>query len=73
MSGLEVLGAAAAASQFAVYGVSIINFISKIQDAPESIQKQSVQIKQLLDISKLVKNSASLQTVEARSCKGVTV
>jgi hypothetical protein len=55
----EVLGALAAASQLIEQGLKITIFISdlyaKVRDAPESIRKQSVQVKQLTDIARLIK------------------
>ena len=66
MSGLEAVGAAAAAAQFIDQGTKIAIFISdlysKIRDAPESIRKQSVQVEQLTDISRLIEHNPSLQT-----------
>ncbi|KAK4696133.1 hypothetical protein P7C71_g1739, partial [Lecanoromycetidae sp. Uapishka_2] len=66
MSGLEVLGALAAASQLAEQGLKITTTIydiyRKVRDAPESIRKQTVQVEQLIDIAKLIKGTASLQT-----------
>ena len=66
MSGLEILGAVAAASQLAEHGPKIINFISelaiKVRDAPESILKSKIQIEQLIELAGLVKNNPPLQT-----------
>jgi hypothetical protein len=66
MAGVEVLGALAAASQLAEKGVKITIFISdiyaKIRDAPESIRKQSVQVEQLIEVTRLVKDNPPLQT-----------
>jgi hypothetical protein len=66
MSGLEILGAAAAASQLTQQGLKIINLISelavKIRDAPESIHKNKVQVEQLIELAGLVKNNPPLQT-----------
>jgi hypothetical protein len=79
MSGLEVLGALAAASQLAERGLKIVNSIfklySKIRDVPESIRKHSVHVEQLIDIAKLVERNLSLQTASVdpilRHCLGV--
>ena len=66
MSGVEVLGALAAASQLAEQGLKITGAIydlyRKVRDAPESIRQQSVQVEQLIDIAKLIKKNPSLQT-----------
>lgn len=66
MSGLEVLGALAAASQLTEQGLKIAFFISdlysKIRDAPESIRKHSVQVEQLLGLARLIEHNPSLQT-----------
>jgi hypothetical protein len=78
MTGVEVLGALAAASQLTEQGLKISIFISdlyaKVRDAPESIRKQSVQVKQLIDIARLIKHNPPLQTalVESilRNCVG---
>ena len=71
MSGLEVLGALAAASQLVEQGLKITIFISglykKIQGAPESIRKQVIQIEQLVDVSRLIEKNQSLQTGEITS------
>jgi hypothetical protein len=65
MSGLEVLGAFAAASQIVDQGRKIISFISvlysKIRDAPESIRKRSAQLNQLIEIANLIKGNPALQ------------
>ena len=82
MTGLEVLGALAAASQLAQQSVQILTFLRRIRDVPESIRKQSVQLEQLLDITKLVKENPALQTplidsilskcvVESRTLQGI--
>lgn len=76
MSGVEVLGALAAASQLAEQGLKTALFIadlcSKIRAAPESIHKQSTQLEQLISIAKLIEANPALQTdaVESilRSC-----
>lgn len=71
MSGLEVLGALAAASQLVEQGLKIALFLSelykKVQDAPESIRKQAVQIEQLVDICRLIESNRSLQTAAVAS------
>jgi hypothetical protein len=78
MTGLEVLGALAAASQLTEQGLKIISFISelysKVCEAPESMRKQSVQVEQLIDIARLIEHNPPLQTdfVESilRRCVG---
>lgn len=66
MSGIEVLGVLAAASQLAEQGLKITGAIydlyKKVRDAPESIRQQSVQVEQLIDIAKLIESNPSLQT-----------
>ena len=66
MSGLEVIGALAAASQVAQQGLKITTAIydlsKKVRDAPESIRKQTIQVEQLIDIAKLIESNPSLQT-----------
>lgn len=66
MSGLEVLGALASASQLAEQGLKITatvyDIYRKVRDAPESIRKQTVQVEQLIDIAKLIESTSSLQT-----------
>lgn len=82
MTGLEVLGAFAAASQLAQQGVQILSFLRGIRGVPESISKKSVQLERLLDITELVKENPALQTplidsilskcvVETRTLQGI--
>ena len=78
MAGVEVLGVLAAASQLTEQSLKIANIISdlysKVRDAPESIRKQSVQVGQLIEIARQIKQNPSLQTalVESilRNCVG---
>lgn len=57
MSGLEVVGALAAAARFAQQGLNITATIydlyRTIRDTPELIRKQTVQFEQLIRIAKL--------------------
>ncbi|KAL3425795.1 kinesin light chain [Phlyctema vagabunda] len=62
MSGLEILGAAAAASQFIVYGTKVIDFLIKVREAPNAIEKQIIHIRQLVEVSKLVEQSPHLNS-----------
>jgi hypothetical protein len=69
MSGVEVLGflgALAAASQLVEQSIKVINFISdlytKVHDTPDSIKGQIIQVEQLVDIARLIKQNPSLQT-----------
>ena len=66
MTGLEVLGALVAASQLVDQGlkitIAISDLYSKIRDTPETIQRQSLQVDQLIDIANLIKQNPSLQT-----------
>jgi hypothetical protein len=58
MDPLAVLGAVAAATQLVEQGIKITQFLSKlyskIQDAPESVRKHFVYVKQLIDIARLI-------------------
>lgn len=66
MTGVEVLGALAAASQLLQQGTklagAIFDLYKKIRDGPESIRQQSVQVEQLIDIAKLIQTNPTLQT-----------
>jgi|SRR5579862_3561513 len=63
---LIVLGAVAASSQLAEQCLGIIKLIAglylRFRNAPESIRKQTVQVEQLIAISRLVQHNPSLQT-----------
>jgi len=77
MAGVEVLGALAAASQLTEQSLKIAVIISdlysKVRDAPESIRKQSVQVEQLIDIARRIKDNPPFQTalVESILCNCV--
>jgi hypothetical protein len=66
MSGLEILGAFAAAAQLADAAIEIIQLMStfcrKIIDTPKSIETRAIQIQQLIDIAELIKRTPPLQT-----------
>lgn len=66
MSGLEVLGALAAAAQIASYTPTIIVAISQIygalRNAPTKIQQGCQQLQQLVDTAKEIEQSSFLQT-----------
>lgn len=68
---LSILGAIAAASQLAQQAFEIIKFFSdlyaKVQDAGESIQTRMLHIEQLIDISKLIAKTPTLQTTAIQS------
>ena len=68
---ITILGAAVAASQLLQQGFQITRFIcelySKVQDAPESIRKQVMQIEQLIDLARLILQNPSLQTASVAS------
>ena len=68
---LSILGAIAAASQLAQQASEIIKFFSalyaKIQDAGESIRTRMLHIEQLIDISKLIAKTLTLQTTAIQS------
>ena len=72
MSGLEILGAVAAAAHLTEQGLKIVNLYSKIRDAPESISKHIVHIERLIEVAKLVEKNQPLQTapieVTLRQC-----
>jgi hypothetical protein len=65
MDPLSVLGAVSAASQLIEMGLKLTLFLSelysKTQDAPELVRKRTVQIEQLVDLSRLIINNPSLQ------------
>jgi hypothetical protein len=66
MSGLEILGAFAAAAQLADAAIEIIQLIStfckKVINAPRSIKARTIQVQQLIDIAQLIKRTPPLQT-----------
>lgn len=66
-----IIGAAAAASQLLQQGVQMAKFIcelySKVQDAPESIRKQVMQIEQVTDLARLIVQNTSLHTASVAS------
>jgi hypothetical protein len=68
---LSILGAIAAASQLAQQAFEIIKFFSdlyeKVQDAGESIRTRMLHIEQLIDISKLIAKTPTLQTTAIQS------
>ncbi|KAL8826389.1 MAG: hypothetical protein Q9191_003834 [Dirinaria sp. TL-2023a] len=66
MSGLEVLGAAASAIQFADAAWKISKLFSSlsshVKDTPSSVLKRKAQIEHLAEIARVIKNSLVLQT-----------
>jgi hypothetical protein len=68
---LSILGAIAAASQLAQQAFEIIKFFSdlyeKVQDAGESIRTRILHIEQLIDMSKLIAKTPTLQTTAIQS------
>lgn len=66
MSGVEVIGLLAGASQLALYALNISTSISEIycrvQSAPKRIREHIVQIKQLTATARLIEKHESLQT-----------
>ena len=66
MSGLDVLGAVAAAAQLAATGLEIVKLISSlnshVKDAPSWIKGRKTQIQHLVDIAGAIQNSPVLQT-----------
>ena len=67
MSGAEIVGLLASASQLAVYSVIITNSISEIyrqvQDAPRRIQQHMEHVTQLADTAQLIEQHHSLQMI----------
>ena len=62
MSGLEVVGAVAAASQLIEQVLKIVQLFSKFRDASESHSRHFVHIEQLIKIALLVKKNQPLHT-----------
>ena len=66
MSGLEVLGAVAAAVQLAECGLKIARLItqlrSQVHDAPASLSRRLLQVQHLTEIARLIESSPALQT-----------
>lgn len=71
MSGLEILGAVAGAVQLADTCLKITTFAAdlfcRIRDAPKTIQKRLEEVKQLIEIARLIEHNSSLQTPEVAS------
>ena len=71
MSGIEVVGVLAAASQLAEQALKVTGAIydlyKRVRDAPESIRQQSIQLEQLIDIAKLIERSPSLHMDQVSS------
>ena len=67
MSGAEIVGILASASQLAVYSIKITNSIYEIyrrfQDAPRRIQQHVEHVTQLADTAQLIEQHRSLQTI----------
>jgi hypothetical protein len=74
MDPLTVLGGTAAAAQLLQQGANITKFLwdlySKMKDSPAAIRRQTIQIEQLLDLSRLFLQIASLQTDSVASILG---
>ena len=66
MSGLEVLGAVAAAVQLAECSLKIARLISElrsqVRDAPTSLSRRLSQVQHLTEIARLIETSPALQT-----------
>lgn len=66
MSGLEILGAVAGAVQLADTCLKIVTYavdlFSRVRDAPETIRKRLEEVKQLIEIARLIEHNPSLQT-----------
>ena len=66
MSGLEIFGAVAAASQLVEAGSGIVSLISllraQVHDAPASFEKRLGQVQHLISIARLIESSPALQT-----------
>ncbi len=67
MSGAEIIGLLASASQLAIYGIKITTSISEIyqqiQEAPKKIRQYAEQLDQLIETAKLIERHPGLQTV----------
>jgi len=74
MDPLTILGGTAAASQLLQQGANITKFLwdlySKMKDSPAANRRQTIQIEQLLDLSRLFLQNASLQTDSVASILG---
>ncbi|KAG4440354.1 hypothetical protein IFR05_004147 [Cadophora sp. M221] len=70
MSGLEILGAVSAATALAEQCGKVIKFACDVHSkyqSPDMVKKQLVQLRQLVDLSILVKQNPPLQTTEMES------
>ena len=71
MSGIEIVGLLASASQLALYSIKITTCLSEIcqqvQEAPLRIKQHSDQIKQLVSTAQLVERHHLLQTVQVHA------
>jgi hypothetical protein len=67
MDPLSVLSATSAAAQLLNQGIQINNFLyhlySKPQEAPEVVQKQIIQVEQLIGLARLIIQNPTLQNV----------
>ena len=74
MDPLTILGGTAAASQLLQQGANITKFLwdlySKMKDSPAANRRQTIQIEQLLDLSRLFLQNASLQRDSVASILG---
>ena len=74
MDPLTILGGTAVASQLLQQGANITKFLwdlySKMKDSPAANRRQTIQIEQLLDLSRLFLQNASLQTDSVASILG---
>ena len=65
MDPITVLGAVAAATQLVEQGISITKFFyslyTAINETPAAIQKQVIQVEQIIDLSRLIIQNPSLQ------------
>ena len=68
MSGIEVVGLVASASQLLVYSIKITTNLSEIcqrvQDAPLIVKQRSDQIKQLISTAEFIQQNRHLQTAQ---------
>lgn len=66
MSGIEILGAVAAAIQLAETGLKIVKLISSlpshVEGAPTWIKRRQAQIQHLVEIARIIQSSSALQT-----------
>ncbi|KAF4151741.1 hypothetical protein CNMCM6069_003174 [Aspergillus lentulus] len=66
MSGVEILGAIAAAAQLAELAINIVSKIEKVRHVRQEYGKFSLQVNHLFATAQLIRNCPALQTDEVR-------